>query len=104
MNQSWTGISLFVLQLFLSVCGFAQTRTGVTELDWQEVQQYEITSELRVSRLYFNGAIYTGSTRNPVYSYQREVQGRPARVNAVLKNPVFELLNSDEAAAIDADS
>ncbi len=104
MNQSWTGVCLFVFQLFLSLSGFAQTRTAVTELEWQGVQEFELAPDLKASSLYFKGAIYSGATRNPVYSYQRELQGKPERVSAVIRNPVFEALSTAELLAIDADS
>ncbi len=104
MNQNWPGLCLFVIQLFLSVYGFAQARTVVTDLNWRGVQEFEVSPELRTLSLYFDGAFYTGTHRNPVYSYQRVIQGRPSRVNAEIKNTVFEALSSAELEAVDADS
>lgn len=104
MNQNYLGYWGLAVVILLAFSANAQDRAAITELDWQGVVHFEWSEDGHISMLNFKGAVYQGEHRNPVYHYQRELDGQPSRVNARLLNAEYESLTSEEVEALDVDS
>ncbi len=94
---------LLTICLISTSAGYAQRSAMVDTIKWKGVTTYDIAPGLQVSQLNFDDAAYHAEHSNPVYIYQQEVVGHPARANATLNNTRFESLSAEELAAVNVD-
>jgi len=94
-----------VFCITLSASVLAQSGSETIELNWTGVTRFEVSEDIGISLLHFEGAGYhLGMHNNPIYSLQREFPGRPARVSATITNAEYEPVSTEERAVLDIDS
>lgn len=102
MRKNCTLFFLHAVLMLLSISALAQSNTQDVTLVWQEVTKTSVAGHTHAALLSFKGADYEMADHPyPVYSFQKEVGGRPDRVEVDLINAAYIPLTAAEKNALD---
>jgi len=93
---------LLLISLVVPFFVFSATQTLHQEINWTTVQKIQISENVSVKRMYFEGAFFDDfSPTTPVYKQKIFLNGEISSISAQILNPVFEALTSEELMTLE---
>jgi hypothetical protein len=93
---------ILLISLVVPFFAFSATQTFHQEINWTALQEIQISENVSVKRMYFEGAFFDDfSPTTPVYKQKIHLDGEISSVSAQISNPVFEALTSEELMTLE---